>query len=145
MDMFPLPGYSQSIPIPTNAIPTERSADDDPVGFGSICGRLTHFSPRPRPTASCPEHMCGGRGISDHRGTGQGNTRCCSDTSAGFQPLSFLEHMLGYCPPLRALVLEAGQTVAQAGSHVKGISAQSWCPWGPECVRDTCSSVLVFS
>ncbi|KAL6461384.1 hypothetical protein MHYP_G00295280 [Metynnis hypsauchen] len=70
------------------------SADGDPVGFGSICGRLTQFSPRPRPTASCPEHMCGGRGISDHRSTGQGNTRCCYDTPAGFQPLSFLEHML---------------------------------------------------
>lgn len=45
------------------------SADDDPLGFGSICGGLTHFSPRPCPTALCPKHMCGGRGISDHQGT----------------------------------------------------------------------------
>lgn len=50
------------------------SADDDPLGFGSICGGLTHFSPRPCPTALCPKHMRGGRGISDHQGTAWGNT-----------------------------------------------------------------------
>lgn len=50
------------------------SADGDPLGFGAICGGLTHFSPRPCPTALCPKHMCGGRGISDHQGTVWGNT-----------------------------------------------------------------------
>lgn len=46
-----------------------RSANVTHWEFGSICAGLTHFSPRPHPTVSCPKHMCRCRGISDPRHT----------------------------------------------------------------------------
>lgn len=48
--------------------------------FGSICASLTQFSPRPRPTAQCLEHMCSCRGISDPHHAGSRKTRCRHDT-----------------------------------------------------------------
>lgn len=48
--------------------------------FSSICASLTQFSPRPRPTVPCPEHMCSCRGISDPNHAGQGKAHCRHDT-----------------------------------------------------------------
>lgn len=48
--------------------------------FSSICASLTQFSPRPRPTVPCPEHMCSCRGISDPHHAGQGKAHCRHDT-----------------------------------------------------------------